>query len=226
MEPAVDDDLVGLFLLLPVAAQDDVGAGDDLADFLVIPGDLLAGIADDLDLDADHVVSGADLGAEVGLFVRPEVWLDLGDGEDRRGLGEAVDLDELPAEFLLQPLDEGLRRRRAGDGKSRSDADLVVVLALEFQDPSEHGRGHAGEGAVLVLDHLVDIGRLGRAQDDVLAAHRGDRVGAAPAVGVEHGQRPHLGVVVRDAQVGDEVVGVDVGVAVRDHHALGPRRRA
>ena len=66
----------------------------------------------------------------------------------------------------------------------------------------------------------------GALKDDVLAAHRGDRVRAAPAVGVEHGQRPHLGVVLRNAQVGDEVVGVDVGVAVRDHHALGPSGRA
>ena len=57
-------------------------------------------------------------------------------------------------------------------------------------------------------------------------AHRRDREGAAPAVGVEHRQRPQLDVVVRDAQVRDEVVGVDVAVAVREHHALRTRRRA
>src|SRR3972149_1641531 len=44
-----------------------------------------------------------------------------------------------------------------------------------------------------------------------------------PAAGVEHGQRPQLHVVVGDAQVGDEVVGVDVAVAMGEHHALRPR---
>ena len=42
VEPAVDDHLVRLLLLLPVAAQDDVGADDDFADLLVVPGDLSA----------------------------------------------------------------------------------------------------------------------------------------------------------------------------------------
>ena len=37
------------------------------------------------------------------------------DGQQRRGLGEAVDLDELPAELLLDPHDGLRRRRRAGD---------------------------------------------------------------------------------------------------------------
>ena len=77
VEPAVDDHLVGLFLLLPVTTQDDVGAGDDFADLFVVPSDFAAGIADDPDLDADHVVSGADLGPEVTIFVGAEVWLDL-----------------------------------------------------------------------------------------------------------------------------------------------------
>ena len=99
-------------------------------------------------------------------------------------------------------------------------------LASNSRDPGQHRRGHAGEGAVLVLDHPVDVVCLRRAQHDVLAAHRRDRVHAAPAVRVEHRQRPHFGVVLTDTQVGDEVVGVDVGVAVGDHHALGAGRSA
>ena len=221
MEPAVDDHLVGLFLLPPVALQHDVGAGDDLADRLVVPVDFGAVFVDHLDLDADHVVAGAHLVAEPGGRAGLDLRLGLGQGEDRRGLGQAVDLDELPAQLVFEALDEGLGRRRAGDGEARAGGDFELVLALEFEDAGEHGRSHAGEGAALVLQQAVDVVGLGRAQDDMLAAHRGDRVDAAPAVGVEHGQRPEFGVAGLDSQMRDEVVGVDVGVAVGDHHALG-----
>ena len=114
-----------------------------------------------------------------------------------------------------------MRRWGAGDGEARAGGDFELVLALEFEDAGEDGRGHTGEGAALVLQQAVDVVGLGGAEDDVFAAHRGDRVDAAPAVGVEHGQGPEFGVVGLDSQVGDEVVGVDVGVAVGDHHALG-----
>ena len=54
------------------------------------------------------------------------------------------------------------------------------------------------------------------------AAHAGEGVHAAPAVAVEHRQRPKLHVLVGDAQMRDQAVGVDGAVAMGEHHALGP----
>ena len=104
--------------------------------------------------------------------------------------------------------------------------EVVPVAVRVVQDRAQDGRGHAGERDALVLDKLVDLRGVNSAEHDVGRAHRRDREGAAPAVGVEHRQRPQLDVVVAHAQVGDEVVGVDVAVAVGQHHALGPRGRA
>ena len=74
-----------------------------------------------------------------------------------------------------------------------------------------------------MLDEVVDRRRIDGAQHDMGAAHRGERIDTAPAVAVEHRQRPQLDIVVANAEVDDHVVGVEIAIAVRQHHALGPR---
>ena len=155
-----------------------------------------------------------------------EVGAGLGHGEDGGRLREAVELHEGPAALLLQPLHVGEGRGRARHGEARFGGDGVFARALEIEDAGQHRRGHAGEGHALVPHQPVKRLRFGRAHDHVFGPHRRERVDAAPAVAVEHGQRPHVHVVVAGAHVDDVVVGVGVEVAVREHHALGPRRRA
>ena len=46
-----------------------------------------------------------------------------------------------------------------------------------------------------------------------------------PAVGVEHRQRPQIAVGRRQVMLHERAHHVQVGVAMRDHHALGSRRR-
>ena len=64
------------------------------------------------------------------------------------------------------------------------------------------------------------------AQHDVRAAHAGHGVGHPPAVAVEHRQRVQEDVAVADAGVPPERGGVQPAVALRQLHALRPRRRA
>ena len=104
-------------------------------------------------------------------------------------------------------------------------ADVVPRPVRVVEDRAQHRRRHAGEGHLLALDQAEDLGGVDGAQHDVRPAHSGERVDAAPAVAVEHRERPELDVLVADAEMGDQVVGVQVTVAVREHHALGARRR-
>src|SRR5581483_2142397 len=102
VEPAVDDRLRGRLGLFPVPVEHDVGAGEHLA-FVV-----------DADGHAERGYTGA---AELrGPFARGEI-VPFGapavDREQRRRLGEPVDLDELPTELGLDPLDRARWRRRA-----------------------------------------------------------------------------------------------------------------
>src|SRR6187399_735085 len=72
----------------------------------------------------------------------------------RRGFGEAVDLHEVPAELRLEPLDECGGRRRAGDGKARRRADVVLGLVGIVENRAQNRRRHAREGDLLLLDQL------------------------------------------------------------------------
>ena len=218
MEISVPNRLGGLLRLFPVALEHDVGAGADLADGLAILRHRVAVVVQHLEVHADarHAGAGAALVVlDFGVVVR------MRDREQRRRFGEAVDLQEFPAEFGLQPLNEGGRRRCAGDGEARPAGDVVAVLVGIVEDRAQHGGRHAGEGDLFPLDEAEDLGAVHRAQDDMGAAHAGDGVHAAPAIAVEHRQRPEFNIVVGDAQVGDQAVGVHVAVAVRHHHALG-----
>ena len=145
--------------------------------------------------------------------------------EQRRGLGEAVDLDELPAQLLAHPLDRAGGRRRAGD----DDADAVASgdLAVPVLRAVERGRDDGGRGAhvgdAVLLDALEDLGAVDLPQHDVLGAHAGRRERVPPPVGVEHRQRVQVDVAVVDRRLPAEDRRVEPVVAVRQLHALGPR---
>ena len=224
MKVAAVDRPSGLLRLLPVPLEDDVRAAADLADRLVVHWHRLAVIIQHLDIDADRFAASA-RPAGVVLAVQV-VKVGLGDGDDRGGLSETVDLDELPADLLLQAFNEGGRWGSARDDESRLRLNVVLCPVRVVEDDAQHGRRHAGERHLLFLDQAVDFAANHGAQDDVRGAHGSDSEWPAPAVSVEHRQRPDLDVFVPDAEVGDEVVGVDVAVAVRQHHALRPRRGA
>ena len=94
----------------------------------------------------------------------------------------------------------------------------------------EH-RAHDGGGAVeqrdaVRVDAAEDLGAVDLADHDVTAAHAGHRVRHPPSVAMEHRQGVEVDVAVVHAGLPAEDSGVDPAVAVRELHALGPRRRA
>src|SRR5688572_31024289 len=100
MEIAIADGLAGFLRLLPIALEDHVGARAHFADRASVAEDEAALRVQDHDVDTDPGNSGprparvvALAGGEVGLRR----------GEQGRRFGEAVDLEEVPAELLFEP---------------------------------------------------------------------------------------------------------------------------
>ena len=151
------------------------------------------------------------------------------DRQQRRGLGQPVDLAELPAELGLDPLDRLRRRRCPG-----ADDPVGSVRAGDRPGPVrrgvEHGVEHRGRRAherhAVLLDPPEDLGAVDLAKHDLRHAEPRGRERHAPAVRVEHRQRVQVGVPVADAGMQAEGHRVDPDVAVGDLHALGSRRRA
>ncbi len=217
VEPPVDDGLRRLRRLVPVAVHHDVAAGQHLT--LVVDGHLHP---EDRSPRPPQT-AGAVGGGQVVVLGPAAVH-----GQQRSGLGEAVDLDELPAQLGLDPLDGPGGRRRAGHHHpDRAPArDGPVPARRGIEDHGHHGRRSAQQGDAVALDPAQDLRAVHLAQDDVTPTHAGHRVRHAPAVAVELGQRVQVHVPIVHAHVPAEGGGVDPQVAVGQLHALRPRRGA
>jgi hypothetical protein len=146
------------------------------------------------------------------------------EGQQRRGLGQAVQLQELPAELGLDPLDRPRRRRRAGD----HDPDAVAARHLvPLGGGVEHHRDDRG-GAAQQRDAVVthppqDLVPVDLAEHDLRDPHRGERERHAPAVDVEQRQRVQVDVAVADAGVPPEGRRVEPERPVGELHPLRSR---
>ena len=125
----------------------------------------------------------------------------LADGDERRGLGEAVDLRDVPAELALDPLDRRRRRRRAGGEDAHPAGTVAARLRRRVRERDEHRGRRAHQGHLLVPDQLEDRRRLDPAQADVGARGRRDGPREGPAVRVEHRQRPQVALADRHRHV-------------------------
>ena len=121
---------------------------------------------------------------------------------------------------LAQAGEQRRRGRRAahGDGHRCGQRTRRGVVG----DADLHGRRAAHVRDALRLEQLPDARRIGRAQAHVRAADGRDGPGEAPAVAVEHRERPQVDGPSGEAVVEDVAEGVEVGAAVRAHDALRP----
>ena len=78
--------------------------------------------------------------------------------------------------------------------------------------------GHVGDA--VLSDQLEDFGGIDLAQADIDAGRRRDGPWKAPAVAVEHRQRPEIDRMLAEIAGEDVADGVEVGAAMVGHHAL------
>ena len=212
-----------------VALHHDVAAHDDLADGRAVVRDLAVGVVDDQQLagrDELYALARLDHGA-VGGRQRGVLGALLAHRDERRGLGEAVDVGDYPAELLLDPIDRRRCRRRAGGEHAHAGRRTLADVIGGVGDADQHGGRGAQHRDALARQLGEDPRRLDAAQTDVGAAGGGDRPHEGPAVGVEHRQRPQVALDHGGHRhVEQRADDVEVRVAVRDHHALGACRGA
>src|SRR6267142_4063407 len=176
MEPAVDDGLGGLLGLVPVALEDVVGAREHLALRVHAHPHAHRGYA-----GAAEPLRALDRIEPVPLRGGPV------DGEQGRGLGETVDLDELPAQLGLDPLDGPGRRRRPRDDHPHPALPghrhaLRPTGGGRVEHRRDHRRRAVEEGHPRALHAAQDLLSVALPDDDVPDSHRGHRAGHPPAV--------------------------------------------
>ena len=214
VEPTVLDRGFGCLGRLPVAIEHDIAARDDFS----------AGLNANLHADgwstrATELLRTLVGGKRVPLSARAV------EGEERRCLGEPVELDELPAEFGFDALDGARWRRGAGDHHAHAVAarDRTVPVKRGVEHRTHH-RGRATHHVHAVLGHTAqDLRAADLAQHDLPRAHARKNERHSPAVAVECRQRVQVNIAVARAEMEAEGDGVDPQIAVRELHALGPR---
>ena len=95
---------------------------------------------------------------------------------------------------------------------------------LGIEQQGGHGRDQVERGHPFLPDQFQNGPGPEVAQDDVGPADAGDAVSGAPPVGMEqrNGVQLHVGLAVLQSE--DHAQGVQVEIAVGQHHSLGPGR--
>ena len=213
--------------IVVVALHHHVAANHDLAHGLTIPRHLAAAVVDDREL-----ARGDQLHALTRLQDCAFLWRQarmfgprLTDGDEGCGLGQSVDVNDLPAEVVLDTADGGRCRRCARGENPQPSAHTLAELGWRVGHPDQDGWRGTQHRNLFCVDQLEDSRWLDASQADVPAANRGDHPDKCPAVAVEHRQRPQVRVAGGHRHVRERSNRVDVRVAVGDHHALRSGRR-
>ncbi len=127
---------------------------------------------------------------------------------------------------VLHLLDDGRRRRRAR-GHDADTARDGAAIAVGGVGQRPHDDGRAAEVSDAVIGH-GSVHRRGSdaPQANMRARHCGDSPGKAPAVAVEHGQRPEINRMMRHGPGQDVADGVEIRATMVIDDALGIARGA
>ena len=171
-----------------------------------------------------HALPPVAPGAGLDVQLRPGGVLGAHRGGPVR-LGQPVDVGEVDPE-PFGALEGAGRRRRGRDHR----VELVVERRAQLgrgveEQVVDDGRAAVVRHAVL-RDQPVDRRRVHGAEADVRPGVRRHRPGEAPAVAVEHRQRPQVDAVPRHVPGDDVADRGEVGAAVVDDDALRVARRA
>ena len=132
---------------------------------------------------------------------------------------------ELDAD-VFGAFEHGDRRRSACDQADDAASGISLRRIGRIDQRVVDDRRSAHVGDAVLLDQLEDLGRLDLAQADIDAGGRRERPGKAPAVAMEHRQRPEIDRMLAEIAGEDIADGVEIGAAMMGDDALGIARRA
>ena len=138
------------------------------------------------------------------------------DTQQRRGLSEAIDLDELPSKFTLYFFNRGGRRRGTchHNADATSTGNWPVPSRRCIKNHADHRRGSTEKRDPIVLYASKNLCAVDLPQDDVLASHSRDAIGHAPPIAVELGQRVEIDVTIINPRVEREQRGIQPKISV------------
>ena len=228
VEPAAAEGLGRGLGVLQVALHHDVAAEEDLAHRLAVGRHGLQRLGvehgDGFLHRVRDTLACVQAGALADRQVRP-LFLLRADRRRAVDLGQAVDVGDVEADALAAFDDRG-RRRGPGDQAVDRVLDAGAQGFRRIDQQPVDDRRAAQVRDVVLADQREDQRRIDPAQADAGAGLQRHRPGEAPAVAVEHRQRPQVDRVARH-RPGDDVGGrVQVGAAVVRDDALGVAGRA
>ena len=191
MKPSVDDRFVRFDGIVEIALHHDVPANADFAEGLPVVGNLLTGRVGHSDFtraDQLYALAGLD-GRALGERKLPMLGEFLTDENERRSLGQAIDMRDVPTKTALDELDGGGGGRRARcqepDDPTRGAPSHCI---WRVGDADQHGRRGAKGADRLVFDQFEDHRWIDLAKTDMRRAARRDGPHECPSVGVKYRQ--------------------------------------
>ncbi len=228
MEPAAGEGLVGRGLVLEIALHHHVAAKHHLAHRLAVGGHAQHRLGVHHVERFERVIAHALARLQSGLRRRVErgpLLLPVVDDSGAVDLGEPVEVGHLEAGLAHRRQHGGGGRRGGGEEAHDMRQRPPLLRARVEQDRHDDRRAAHVRDAVLG-DEVVE--RLGAhlAQAHVHAGLDADRPGKAPAVAMEHRQRPEIDGMAADVGGDDVADRQQVGAAMMIDDALGIAGRA
>ena len=135
------------------------------------------------------------------------------------GLGQPVKMRDVEA-GLFHRGQHGFRRRRRGGEELHHMRQRLLLARGRVQQGRHHDRRAAQMRHLVGGDQVVHGGRAHRAQANMRADHGRDRPGEAPAVAMEHRQRPQINRVLAHAAGQHIALRQQIRAAMVIDHAL------
>ena len=171
-----------------------------------------------------HALPALQLGALVGgQFVPARLF--GADGGGAIDFGQPVDMRQLDAD-VFGAFEHRDRRCCARDQSDHGRAALPLRRVGRIDQRVVDDRRAAHVGDAVLRDQLEDLRRIDLAQADIDAGRGRHRPRKAPAVAVEHRQRPEIDRMLAEIAGEDVADGIEIGAAVMGHDALGIARGA
>ena len=228
MEPAAGEGFLRRLLVLEIALHDDIAAEHDLAERPAVGGRLLHRGGVHHRQIFERVIAHALADAFGQSFLVRKLVPGGVPFIQRRGavsLGQPVEVGQLETRFVHLG-EHGGGRGRGGVVESDAMAEVAPLLGRRVEE-RRHDERRAGKmGHAVIGDGVVYRLRPHRAEAHMRAGDEAQRPGEAPAVAVEHRQRPQIYGML--AHAGRDGVGVahQRRAAMVIDHAFGIAGRA